>query len=47
MQMLEIAGFPARSEAFDELERLALEKISERDRAAYLAYLGAQAAGER
>jgi hypothetical protein len=43
MQMLELAGFPARSEAFAELARKALEKISERDRTYYLAYRGAQA----
>jgi len=46
MMMLEVAGFPARSEQFAGLERQAVEKLRERDRYYYLAYLDAQAAFE-
>src|SRR5262249_41794301 len=46
MQILEIAVFPAQSERFAELERQAIERIGDRDRAYYLAYLDSQAAFE-
>jgi hypothetical protein len=47
MQRFELTGFPARSEEFAELERRVIEKIGERARAYYLAYLDAHARFER
>jgi hypothetical protein len=43
MQMLELAGFPAHSETFAELERQAIEKLKERERENYLAFLQSDA----
>jgi hypothetical protein len=42
MQMLEIAGFPTCSQEFAELEMQAIQKLKDRDRAYYLAFLESQ-----
>jgi hypothetical protein len=47
MRMLEMAGFPAPSPQFDDLERVAIGMLKERDREAYLNYLNAQSTFER
>jgi hypothetical protein len=39
MRMLEMAGFPAPSPQFDDLERVAIGMLEERERETYLAYL--------
>jgi hypothetical protein len=38
-KMLEIAGFPSKSDAFARLARQAIEQIGERDRMGYMDYL--------
>jgi hypothetical protein len=47
MRMLEMAGFPAPSPQFDDIERVAIGMLKERDREVYLNYLQAQSAFER
>lgn len=47
MKMLEAVGFPSPSPQFDDLERMAIGMLEERDREVYLTYLAGQSAFKR